>query len=780
MVYPSRMTIISMAILSLGVSAHAMADDAVELESINVTGYKIKKVGEETVSRQTLDNEMVHDVNDLVRHQTGIGVKEGGRFGNRGFAIRGQDGNRVAINVDGVAQANYQDSGILSTYGLTPSSRAPIEMEFMRSVDIQRGADSWSSGSGAIGGAVSLVTKNPRDLIVDDKDYGLYGKAGYSSKNREWLTTVGGAFIKDGWEGLLLYSHRDGDETKNNGRGDDIIGPGRGKPDPEDNKKDSVLAKFAYQINDEHKVGLVSSYQKEKKDIDEKSYEGRMEVAMRPGAKPTLIQDGTRTAKDTSELETYGLFYEYTPEDSFLSDLKFNYDHQKLENRAKSYTTNLMADRPGTPDKDKKNGDVRFDDRRYKAKIDQFNLESNFETFNLGSTSHRLSAKAGYSKQDIKMYGERTDKINRPVPVVKPEDNFFTPVKQKSLFLSFEDQFKITDVIFGHAGIRYDKTKYKVDNNVKLDGTSENNLTDNPNKNRNMSHFTWTTGLGAKLNETWVLNSKVSTGFRMPSAADMYYRFGDTGRGFIYLPNPDLKTEKSTNFEVSLQGQSNIGYLNAGIYHSRYRNLISDMPVAQMKKGGDLIAKMENIDKAHVTGIDVDGALYLDQLGWTQDKWIATGAFSYAKGSSDSGRGLMALQPFKAVLGLGYEANDSTWGVMSNMTYHGKKSSSNTTVQRLDLYDLVDKQQYIYDLDFPHRPNSAFVFDLTGYYKPTKNVTVRAGIFNVFDKKYATWDDRRDINFYGHVNRVDDKTGQGLDRFSAPRRNFAVSLEAKF
>ncbi len=786
MSHPSRMTVLSLAILGLSQYAFAQTEETVQLQDVHVIGYKIKKVGEETLNRQALDNGMVEDANDLVRYQAGVGVKNGGRFGNKGFAIRGQDGNRVAITVDGVGQAAYQDSGILSTYGLTPSSNAPLEMEFMRSANIQRGADSWSSGNGAIGGAVGFKTKEAQDFIPDGQDFGFYGKAGYSSKNREWLSTVGAAYAKDQLEALVLYSHRDGHETKHAGGGEDVIGRARGIPDAQDKKKDSVLAKVAYQINDEHRVGFSTSYQDETNHIDEKSYDGRI----MPGG--WLVANNTRIAKDTAKLETYGLFYEYSPTDSVLSSLKFNYDYQKLENRAQNFTTNIMPDRPGRP---QKHGDVRLDDRRYENDLNQFIVDAKFDTVKLGDTTHDFSLKSGYTHQDIKMTGQQIEAINRSHPIVNDQQSFFTPVKQKSWFISAEDRINFTETVFGHMGVRYDKADYKVDNNVKLDGTSENYLKNNPSPNRNMSQVTWTTGLGVKLNDTWTLNSKVSSGFRMPTAADMYYRYGEDGSGIIYLPNPELKPEKSTNFEIALNGKSDIGYFNASIYHSRYRNLISDMPTIlgtqtievtcrppQVGKcqNTDFFAKMMNIDKANITGIDLDGALYLDQMGWTKSKWIATGAFSYGKGSSSNGRGLLALQPVKVVLGLGYESNDSKWGAMSNVTYHGKKSSSNTTVQALDLMEAAKPNpDYVQDMDFPYRPKSAFVFDASAYYKPSKNIVIRAGVYNLFDKKYATWDDVRGINMYGHVNRVDEN-GSGLNRFTAPRRNFAVSLEAKF
>ena len=71
------------------------------------------------------------------------------------------------------------------------------------------------------------------------------------------------------------------------------------------------------------------------------------------------------------------------------------------------------------------------------------------------------------------------------------------------------------------------------------------------------------------------------------------------------------------------------------------------------------------------------------------------------------------------------------------------------------------------------------LFDTYGFVKVNKNITLRAGVYNLFDRKYHTWDSLRGINFRGTTNTV-DREGKGLERFYAPGRNFAASVEVKF
>ena len=86
-----------------------------------------------------------------------------------------------------------------------------------------------------------------------------------------------------------------------------------------------------------------------------------------------------------------------------------------------------------------------------------------------------------------------------------------------------------------------------------------------------------------------------------------------------------------------------------------------------------------------------------------------------------------------------------------------------------------------------HLNNKAFVFDMFGFYKLTNDITLRAGIYNIFNRKYHTWDTLRGLNDTGGVvNSVgvdpNSKYGgyPGLQRYYQPGRNFAASIEIRF
>ncbi|MBV6621092.1 hypothetical protein JMA02_21355, partial [Acinetobacter baumannii] len=70
------------------------------------------------------------------------------------------------------------------------------------------GSDSFNSGSGAMGGAVSFKTKDPEDLIKPNRQLGGYAKKGYSSSNEEISESFGLAGRNDKLEAIINYVHR--------------------------------------------------------------------------------------------------------------------------------------------------------------------------------------------------------------------------------------------------------------------------------------------------------------------------------------------------------------------------------------------------------------------------------------------------------------------------------------------------------------------------------------------------------------------------------------------
>lgn len=224
------LTLTALAIATAFPSYAANSETAAQTQSLKEVTVRAAKVGRRSKeatglgkivkTSETLNKEQVLGIRDLTRYDPGVAVVEQGNGASGGYSIRGVDKNRVAVSVDGVAQIQaFTVQGSLSGYGGRGGSGAinEIEYENISTVEIDKGAGSSDHGSGALGGAVAFRTKEAADLISDGKSWGIQAKTAYGSKNRQFMKSLGAGFSKDGWEGLLIRTERQGRETHPHG-----------------------------------------------------------------------------------------------------------------------------------------------------------------------------------------------------------------------------------------------------------------------------------------------------------------------------------------------------------------------------------------------------------------------------------------------------------------------------------------------------------------------------------------------------------------------------------
>jgi hemoglobin/transferrin/lactoferrin receptor protein len=115
---------------------------------------------------------------DLVRDIPGVSINGGPRSTGMSFNIRGfSDNEDILVEVDGIPRSfeKYRfGSGIF------------IEPELLQRLSVER-SPSLARGSGALGGTVSATTRDPGDLLADDRNLGGFIKSGYSTNNDERL-----------------------------------------------------------------------------------------------------------------------------------------------------------------------------------------------------------------------------------------------------------------------------------------------------------------------------------------------------------------------------------------------------------------------------------------------------------------------------------------------------------------------------------------------------------------------------------------------------------------
>jgi hemoglobin/transferrin/lactoferrin receptor protein len=194
--------------------------DAGQLETVTVTATRTERNVDEVpasvsvTSEQDINRTLTGGIGDLIRYEPGISVPRSvTRFGNSGFNIRGIEGNRVLIQIDGIRIPDTFSIGSFSN-----ATRDLVDLDALKRVEIVRGPSSSLYGSDAIGGTVSYFTKDPADYLTGDGlPFHIGLKAGYASADDSLRggITLAGRLGKV--EALVVYSRREGHEQETKG-----------------------------------------------------------------------------------------------------------------------------------------------------------------------------------------------------------------------------------------------------------------------------------------------------------------------------------------------------------------------------------------------------------------------------------------------------------------------------------------------------------------------------------------------------------------------------------
>ena len=774
-----------------------------ELNEVKVIGgRKVQKLGEEKIRRQALDKQMVSDESDLVRYDPGISVVEGGRSGSNGFTIRGVDKDRVAINVDGLAQAESRSSEafqeLFGAYGNFNANRNTSEPENFSEVTLTKGADSLKSGSGALGGAVNYKTKSASDYVSEEKPYHLGIKGGYIGRNSQKFSSITAAGTWLGLDALMVYTRRFGKETKNNSDAADTVitdnkqswnpnagstnygsrGVARSKPDPQDWVNKSTLFKLGYNFNDKNRIGWIYEDSRTDRTTTELS---NMWAANWKGE---ALGD-TRSRQDISYRKRIGFEYKNQLDKGPWDSLNLHYDRQTID--MSTWTWDLPTDYASNG----VNSDVYHMFRNIRQKNTQFGADAE-KQIDFSKLVWAMQYGLGGSQNDndnrdhsywVRLYDPKYQTSNNQELTMLVESS------SKNRFAYWNNTFQFGDSSQYrlNAGLRYDNSSSKAKDNPNYTPAIRGQI---PylGSERKHSGFSYGLGLDWKFTPRLNLLAKYSTGFRAPTSDETWLLFPHPD--FYLKANPNLKAETAKNFELGLAGSGKAGNFKLSGFQTRYRNFIeltymgvsSDNPnspnYAPISDGTALVSspvwQNQNRSSAWVKGLEFNGTWNLDSIGLPQGTHAGVNV-SYIKGkakqTNEQETPINALSPWSAVYNLGYDAPSKRWGINAYLTHTAAKKPSDTVHSSDDLNN---------PWPFAKHSKAYTLFDLTGYVNLGKYFTVRAGAYNIGNKKYYTWESLRSIREFGTVNRVDNKTHAGIERFSSPGRSYNFTLEAKF
>ena len=686
------------------------------------------------IDDKQIADEMVSDVKDLVRFEPGVSVRRAptrfgaalgstGRDGNAGFNIRGIEGNRVLIQVDGVRVPDGFD------FEAQSAGRGDyVDVGLIKSVEILRGPASALYGSDGLAGAVSFITSDPSDFLTGHKKIAGLVRGAYDSADDQFSETAILAGRSGDWSALLAYTRRDGHELDNKGT-NDAPNSTRTTPNPQDTRSNALLGKIVWSSSDAHRIRLT---------IDHLDDHVRTNVlsGVAPVATSATSVLGLQ-ARDKTRRDRVSLDWRYRGSGA-IDEAQVTLWYQEGKNE--QFTA---EDRNTAADRTRLN---TFENRVLGGSAE---LRSDFAT---GSVQHRLVY--GGDVSVTRQRGLRSGTVPTP-PDVFPTRAF--PVTDYTLaggYLADELAFADGRVTL-YPVIRFDY--------YKLDPKDDPLLATFKSAGQDGSRLSPKIGGVVKLVEGASLFANYARGFKAPSPSQVNQFFENLAQGYTSIPNPNLRPETSETWEGGVRFAN--GPVNAGItgFTGRYKNFISQ----QVVSGGftptnPAVFQFINLNRVRIEGIE--GKLDLRARGGFSGRM----AISYATGTVIDGNGvhspLSTIDPLKLVLVVGYDDPGGRFGGQLMATHSAQKELGRTT------YVDVTGPTTICSGSPCFRPGAFTILDATAYVRLGEAFTVRAGLFNIFDRKYAWWSDVRGLAASSPVT----------DAYTQPGRNVSVSLSARF
>lgn len=679
-----------------------------------------------TISDQRIEREQPADIKDLLRYEAGVSVRSEpnrasgvfratGRSGNEGINIRGLEGNQVLLQADGVRLPASYSSGPYS------AGRGDyIDVEAYKRVEILRGPSSTQFGSDGLAGAVSFLTKDPVDLLTLGRSSQAALKLGYSSVDDSWTTVPSFAYAGDTVEAMLLASIRRGHETDNMGD-NDAHNVTRTTPNPQDAQSHYVLGKVVIKPNRNHRFKLTAENLDRKVETTALSFIGDPFAAARL-THVALREDITR--------RLFKVDYDYS-----------NADNPWFQRAITSLYTQDSENRQwGLEEKSTISswGRSRWRDTFYAEEVvgGSLQFESNFGE----KITHRIIYGVDASTTEVTSL---KDGFNSAGSAFVTNKSF--PDTDYTLFGAFiQDEIGIGPFSL-IPGLRFDSFMLtpKADDLYRVTNAAEPSKLDG-------SEISPKFGVIWKIDPMANLFAQYSHGFRAPTPTQVNGGVTNltSSNPYTSLGNPDLKPETSDSIELGIRGRSQAVRYSASAFQGKYKNFIaSNVLVESNPAPAPDVFRSINLNDVEINGYELRG-----EWAFHRD-WSASASYAHITGDSEQDgvkTPLATIDPDKLVLGLRYDNSQQYGGQL--------------------LLTAVDRKKRNPDSALYYNTGGFAIIDLTAYYQFSKNLTVNAGVFNLFDRKYFLWADVR--------NQM--PTYAQIDAFSQPGRNASVSLKYQF
>ena len=678
--------------LALATAAHA--EYVIDLDTLTVLATRTEEkaidalAGISVIDSDILDSIQPANLQQVFASVPGLWVNSRSDDPGVGFNIRGlQDFGRVAVIVDGARQ-NFQ----VAQHG--PQGKTYLDPELISGAEVARGPVSNIYGSGAIGGVVSMRTKDVEDVLNDDQSYGalvhgligtnqgpLLGSVFLAARPNENVDLmVGGS-----WRKLSDYFDGDGNRVDNTW-----------------SETETGIAKATFRPAEGHEIKLGAIVQHSVFDSGD------------PGD-PDVVWDGGTDYGNTVDSKTLTASYGYDAPDTDLIDFLISgYWNNTIQKQVvkEQYATCSYFDGTniyGPPTGDPltcpyaQYGNQLMDftgpvgtESGYRLTTWGFdtNNAARFDAFGLQNT---LTVGGDYFKDDMVSTGTSTE----------PDAAYnMTGSGTREAYGAFAQWLAEYGTWLDVIGA------------VRWDGYSLAGMGEESEGARLSPKIT----VGVTPLEGFTLYGTYAEGYRAPTVIEAFASGQHPGKIFLFLPNPALRPETGRTLEAgvnltyddilaagdALRVKANVFRNNVADYIGLEEIDAADCPFADGPYG-PICYQYQNIPNARIQGVEAE-------VTYDAGTWFAMASGSINDGKNlDTGEALIDVLKAKAYVSVGARFLDRRLTIAPNYQYGSGGNADGV----------------IYD---PYN-----VFGLTVAYQMTPDKIATLVVDNIFDTQYTTY-----------------------------------------
>lgn len=742
--------------------AQASAESVIALDEITVSATRIAQpISDVPASVSVIRlNDLfgsTGSLRDLTKSEPGVSVPVAfGATGNaprnfpaaRSFNIRGLDGNRVLIQVDGVRQPEQFTFGNAQLIG-----RDYFEPSLYRTAEILKGSASALYGSDAVGGVLSFISPAPAALLNESKRDFLAGiSSTYASATEEWTHTASAAARAGALAAVVTATRRDGQQAEPNGNY---------PADPSNFRVDAAL----FRVDLTPAAGRTLF-------LTGETFAKTTQASF-PSLVTSTFLGQTGRQRITRDRATLG--YDVKSGSGYFRDVQARFSWQGAKVR-ESYVTRQgvpVGPPPPAPQTYVPRLRVRDSDFQNRGYSGSVQVES---AAHLADRSHRIlwGLDGSQTKQtryeDFSQYDATTGAFLNKVfvgenfPLKRIPDG---EVARYAFFAQDEITLDAAQRYIATWGLRLDHYKLSVTDDALYQNLAKGTAPVNFDE--------WS--VAPKLGLLWHVSAQETffaryhRGFRNPTNEDLNGSIVNLTTPPVFYrtkPNPALKAETSDSFDFGMRARRPGASYVVSVFYNAYSNFIDTFsptrdPQLPSSPADPVVYQSKNINRARIHGAEATVELQLGhyEKSLAGANWSNSLAWSRGDNLQDR-KPLNSIEPLKWVSALSYSPGER-WGVRLTGTTYARQNRADTAAI-LALWDgrPPTPVQFV--------PAGVTLLDLTGYVNLGKHLRLSGGVYNLTDRQYWYWQDVREL----------DRGRADLQRFAQPGLNSRITLTLSF